>query len=144
MDGLELNACPIIEAQPPTAQEPAGNKMVTTAKLSACESANASSGARLPKSGIKDRPEVDDPPEKHDPEDRGQNELNDRHPEATLHQLAKTRDKEAADGGDDVASGALTCHGSKVPRLRARRNSHHPQQCGRRVFPHHSRSSGGL
>jgi hypothetical protein len=48
--------------------------------------------------------------------------------------LAKTRDKEAADGGDDVASGALPCHGSKVPRLRARRNSHQPQQCDRRVL----------
>ncbi len=54
---------------------------------------------------------MDEPPEKNDPEHGGEEELNDCHQQPALNQLPETRDKEAAEGRDDVASGTLSCHG---------------------------------
>ncbi len=51
---------------------------------------------------------MDEPPEKDDPEDRGEEELNDRHQQPALNQLPEPRNEEAAKGRDDVTSGALS------------------------------------
>ena len=58
---------------------------------------------RLEKSGVEDRPEVDDPPEQDKPEDCRQTKLDDRHPQSALKQLPQAGDEETAECGENVA-----------------------------------------
>jgi hypothetical protein len=58
---------------------------------------------RLEKSGVEDRPEMDDPPEQDKPEDCCQTKLDDRHHQSALKQLPKAGDEETAQCGENVA-----------------------------------------
>jgi hypothetical protein len=53
---------------------------------------------------------MDDPAQQEDPEEASENKLYDGHEEPALEQLTKSRDEEAAEGGDDVPSGSLSSH----------------------------------
>ena len=86
--------------------------MVSTRATEAVALQYRSLGARLVERGVEDRPEVDKPSEKDDPEDRGEDELNDRDKKPALEQLPEPRDEETAQCRNDVAGGALTCHGN--------------------------------
>ena len=58
---------------------------------------------RLEKSGVEDRPKMDDPSEQDKPEDCRQTKLDDRHQQSTLKQLPQAGDEETAQCGENVA-----------------------------------------
>ena len=63
---------------------------------------------------------MDEPSEEHEPEERGEDELNNRHDQPALDQLAQARDKETAQSRDHISGGTLACHGKTLPRLTRR------------------------
>jgi len=68
----------------------------------------------LPESGIKAGPEMDDPSQQEDPEDSGENEEENGGEQASLKQLSQTGNKEASQGGDDIAGRTLSVAHPKI------------------------------
>jgi hypothetical protein len=68
----------------------------------------------LPQGGIQDGPEVDDPAQEEEPEDARQDELDDRHEQASLKQLPQAGNEEATERCYDIASGPLSRHIASV------------------------------
>jgi hypothetical protein len=64
----------------------------------------------LPQGGIQDGPEVDDPAQEEEPEDTRQDELDDRHEQASLKQLPQAGNEEATERCYDVARRPLSRH----------------------------------
>src|ERR1035437_237312 len=86
---------------------------------------------RLPHRGIDDRPQVDDPAEEEEPQYPGQTELQNRHPEPALHELAEAGNEEAACCGNHVTRGSLAGHGRVYgERASSRRESRVSRRCG--------------
>jgi hypothetical protein len=65
---------------------------------------------RLEKSGVEDRPQMDDPPEQDKPEDCRQTKLDDRHHQSALKQLPQAGDEETAECGENVTRRTLASH----------------------------------
>jgi hypothetical protein len=61
-------------------------------------------GAGLKQSGVKNRPEVDDPSKQDKPEYRGQAKLQDRHQQPALEQLPQAWNEETAKRGKHISS----------------------------------------
>jgi len=53
---------------------------------------------------------MDEPSEQEEPEHPGEAELDDRHQQAALDELAQARDEKTTYGGDDVSCRTLTAH----------------------------------
>src|SRR5690606_32306610 len=97
------------------------------------------------------RPQMDNPAHEDEPQNSSQHGLHGSDKEPPLDELAESGDKEAADGGDDVAGGTLAGHmgnacGSRCEKADARRATGDHSNVWRRGPPKakcgESRSSG--
>ena len=59
---------------------------------------------------INDRPQMNDPAKQKKPENARKDEVKQSHTNASLHELAKTRDEETTDGGKHITRRTLSCH----------------------------------
>lgn len=60
---------------------------------------------------------MDEPSEEHDPQERGEDELNDRHKKSSLDQLTQSRDEETAQRRNYISGRTLACHGKTLQRF---------------------------
>ena len=60
---------------------------------------------------------MDEPSEEHDPQERGEDELDDRHEKSSLDQLPQSWDEETAQCRDHVSGRTLSCHEKTLQRF---------------------------